>query len=125
MGGISQEAWWVIYNPILSKFFLPTRFKYDKRKAHLSALILSGDISRDQALKEIAQDLEPLGIEADIDYLCVKLQISRKQFDDLMNLPKNTHENYITLKNTLLFRLGKKLSLWSALIITCVGLWGS
>lgn len=89
-------------------FFLPTRFKYDKRKAHLSALILSGDISRDQALKEIAQDLEPLGIEADIDYLCVKLQISRKQFDDLMNLPKKTHKNYITLKNTLLFRLGKK-----------------
>ena len=37
-------------------YILPTRWGIDKRKAHLSALILSGNISREEALIEIKKD---------------------------------------------------------------------
>lgn len=39
-------------------WFLPRRFGVDKRKPHLSSLILSGQMTRDEALNELAQPLE-------------------------------------------------------------------
>ncbi len=34
-------------------YYLPTKFGIDKRKAHLSSLILSGQMSREEALEEL------------------------------------------------------------------------
>ena len=45
------------YESVFTKFFqahyLPTRFGYDKRKAHLSSLIVSSQLSRDEAIEEL------------------------------------------------------------------------
>src|SRR5882757_6727466 len=45
------------YESIFTKFYqayiLPEKFKIDKRKAHLSTLICSGQLSREEALKEL------------------------------------------------------------------------
>ena len=90
-------------------YFLPTRFGYDKRTAHLSALILSGDITREQALEVLSEPLAPVGVEADIDYFCVKLQITRSKFNQYMESQILSHDDYRTIKNTLFFKLGNRL----------------
>ena len=39
-------------------YYLPVKFGYDKRKPHLSSMIHSGQITRDEALEELAQPLK-------------------------------------------------------------------
>jgi N-acetyl sugar amidotransferase len=59
---LGQEFGWQDYGAkhfesVLTRFFqgyyLPTKFNIDKRKAHLSSLILSGQITREEALEEL------------------------------------------------------------------------
>lgn len=91
-------------------YFLPKRFGYDKRIAHLSALILNGDIDREAAIRlldsEATSGPETAG---EISYLCKKLQISTDEFSELMKSQRKYHQDYTSMKNTLLFKLGKKI----------------
>lgn len=78
-------------------YILPTRWEIDKRKAHLSALILSGNISRDDALKELKKDpFNYWDLEADKREFLRKLRIAEDEFSTLMNVPKRKHTNYKT-----------------------------
>lgn len=88
-------------------YFLPTRFGYDKRKAHYSSLILNGELSRAQALQDLNKDRTSFDIEADIKFFCEKLQIDEKTFFGYMEMPKRFHENFYTMKNTPVFRLAR------------------
>lgn len=40
--------------------YLPRKFGYDKRRAHLSCLILNGEMTREEALAELARPPYPL-----------------------------------------------------------------
>jgi N-acetyl sugar amidotransferase len=75
--------------------YLPKRFGYDKRLPHLSSMIMSNSISREEALKKID---EPLYNETelinDINYLVKKLDISIEEYYSLMNLPRNSYKNF-------------------------------
>lgn len=114
-----NEVGWIEYErkhgeSFITKFyqsyFLPRRFGFDKRNAHYSALILNGDISRDEALHSLeSSQLTTVELEAEIDFFVRKLQISREEFDRFMKSPLKFHEDYRTLKDTVLFRLGKFL----------------
>lgn len=91
------------------RYFLPTRFGYDKSKAHLSSLILSGDLTREEACRqyELARTQTDTS-HADIIYLCTKLEISESQFDDYMSMPLATHADFSSIKDTRLFKIFKK-----------------
>ena len=93
--------------------FLPNRFGFDKRRAHYSALILNGDISRDEAINKIKKDkLNNIKeSEADIQFFCTKLEISRDKFDEYMNLEKKFHNEFKSIKTTLVFRLFKNIKI--------------
>ena len=51
----------LIFGSIFTKFFqshyLPKKYGFDKRLAHLSNLILSSQISREEALEELSKPL--------------------------------------------------------------------
>ena len=56
-------------------YFLPQRFNYDKRKAHYSALIMNGDITRNEAIEKLTTEhIASREVEADILYFCIKLK---------------------------------------------------
>jgi N-acetyl sugar amidotransferase len=76
-------------------YWLPKKFGYDKRKAHLSSLIVSKQISRNVALKElkIAHYSEEELIE-DKNYIAKKLGISIKDFDVIMSQPNKSYTDY-------------------------------
>jgi aminotransferase len=87
------------YESRFTKFFqawyLPTKWGYDKRLAHVSSLVVSGQISREEALNELLmRDLPKEEVEADMDYLANKLAITRQEFDTLMKVPIQSHSTY-------------------------------
>ena len=89
------------YESIFTKFYqayiLPTKFNIDKRKAHLSTLICSGQITREDALKELEKPLyEKNELERDKKYVLKKLGLSEKEFENLMKLPVKKHREYGT-----------------------------
>jgi N-acetyl sugar amidotransferase len=86
-------------------YYLPTKFGFDKRRAYLSSLILSGQISREDALTEISQpayDRET--IEKDIRYVAKKLSLSVEDLQELLKGENRTYEDYKNM--AWLFRLG-------------------
>lgn len=92
------------YESIFTKFYqahiLPEKFKIDKRKAHLSTLICSGQITRDEALSELQKPLyAPNDLRLDKEYVLKKLNLSASDFDAIMNLPVRRHEEFKTDKN--------------------------
>lgn len=89
-------------------YFLPVRFGFDKRKAHYSALILNGDITREEAIASIgAEPTTGPQVLAEIEYFCKKLEITRAQFDAYMNAPLRFHDEYPSIKNLFVFRAAK------------------
>jgi hypothetical protein len=85
------------FTKLFQNHYLPVRFGYDKRRPHLSSLIVSGQMTRDEALAELAKPLyDPVELESDITYFCKKLQIPRNDFDSLMSLPLAHHTDFPT-----------------------------
>ena len=83
------------FTKIFQNYILPERYGYDKRKPHLSSLILSGVISREDAKKKLAKPLyDQISLERDIDYLCKKLGISSMIFNEMMNLPLRRNDEF-------------------------------
>ena len=82
-----------------TKFFqahwLPNKFGFDKRKAHLSSLIVSGQMSREEALKELKKPLyDEEELKEDIEFLAKKMGLSVKEFKDIMKMPNKTFRDY-------------------------------
>jgi N-acetyl sugar amidotransferase len=84
-----------LYTKFFQSYFLPTKFKIDKRKTELSALVRSGQISREEALNEL--QLSPYKYdEKTVEYARIKLDLTKSEFDEIINLPQKSHEDYKT-----------------------------
>jgi len=91
-GGKHHES---VYTKFFQSYILPIKFGYDKRKAHLSSLICSGQISRQQALQEIKAALySDRALEQGIDYVINKFGISRDEFQTIIAAPPKSYSDY-------------------------------
>jgi N-acetyl sugar amidotransferase len=82
-----------VYTKFFQSFYLPVKFGIDKRKTELSALIRSGQISREEALGEIYSS--PYAYDQKVvEYVINKLNLSEKDFDEIMNAPIKSHNDY-------------------------------
>jgi N-acetyl sugar amidotransferase len=84
------------YESIFTRFFqgyiLPVKFKVDKRKAHLSTLINSGQITRAEALKEFSLPVyDPIQLKEDKEFVLKKFELSEVEFSQLMEMPVRSH----------------------------------
>jgi N-acetyl sugar amidotransferase len=88
-------------------YWLPKKFGFDKRRAHFSSLILTGQLSRDEALAKIAQPAydEHLA-QQDLEYVSKKLDLSPDEFRALMAGPNKSYRDYKS--NMPLIELGTK-----------------
>lgn len=89
-------------------YWLPERFGYDTRRVQFSSLILTGQMSRDEALEKLKQPAyDPSTIEEDFAYIASKLDISTKELQQYFNMPKKTYKDY---KNQeYLFEVGARV----------------
>jgi N-acetyl sugar amidotransferase len=82
-GGKHYES---IYTRFYQGYILPKKFGIDKRYGHLSDLINSGQLKKEDALNEIEKSPYPSDMqEQDKVYVIKKLGLSLEQFDEIMN----------------------------------------
>ena len=105
---IKKELKWIDYGgkhyeSIFTKFYqsyiLPTKFNVDKRKAHLSSLICSNQITKNQALEVLGLPLfETKDIETEKDYVLKKLGLTEQEFNSMMSEKPRSHSDFKTEK---------------------------
>lgn len=93
---------------VIQLYWLYHKFGVDKRKSHLSSLIISEQISRDDALVEMKKPMyDSKKMEIDIKYVLDKIHISRSEFEDLIHGNNYQHTDYPYSRNYLLNMLRK------------------
>jgi N-acetyl sugar amidotransferase len=101
---LSKELGWKYYGgkhyeSVFTKFYqaqiLPVKFKVDKRRIHLSDLVMNGELTRDQALEELAKPLyTPEDLLRDTDYICKKLGFSSSEWNSYLAAPPRPHSDF-------------------------------
>lgn len=120
---ISKELNWKDYGgkhyeSVFTKFYqayiLPTKFKVDKRKAHLSNLICSEQLTKEEALEEFNKpNYSSNDLATDMEYVLKKFGLSQQEFDSIMEAEPVPHIAYKFDKgffeNNLILRKVKRL----------------
>jgi len=93
-GGKHFESVWTRF---YQGYILPKKFGIDKRKAHLSNLMLAGQISREEARQELAKPIYPAEQFAeDYPFVLKKLGLGESEFQALMQKPVRSHFEFET-----------------------------
>lgn len=84
-----------IYTRFFQGYLLPRKFNMDKRRPHLSSMIVSGQMMREEALAELEGDPYNQKIAAeDTEYIRQKFGLSTEEFDAIMRAPVKASEDY-------------------------------
>ena len=100
-----------VFTKFYQDYFLPKRFNIDKRRAHLSSLVITKQTTRDDALAELDRPpLTPNEEEMILDYICTKLRLSRAEFDAILAQPTRDHSEFANSRR--LEALASKYLMW-------------
>lgn len=124
MAILEKELGWRRYGrkhgeSLFTKFFqnyiLPVKFGIDKRRGHYSTLICSGQMTREEALKAMNEELySPDELKEHKEYVIKKLGFSKDEFEEIMKLPIKSHYDYLT--DEVMCDVAAKIeSLWARL----------
>jgi N-acetyl sugar amidotransferase len=85
-----------IFTRFYQSYILPKKFNIDKRRAHLSSLIYSDQITREEALEEMKHPPYPSEemMKKDKEYVLKKLGLTNEEFEKIMALPIKSHLDY-------------------------------
>lgn len=81
-----------VYTEFFQSYYLPKKFGIDKRKLEYSALVRSGQMKREDALKALQQSY-PFNPEI-IDYTLSKLGLTKEEFQKIMDAPRKSFRDY-------------------------------
>ncbi|WP_323155218.1 N-acetyl sugar amidotransferase [Pseudomonas alvandae] len=88
------------YESIFTRFYqgyiLPEKFGVDKRKLHLATLVMSGQMSREEALMRLAESPYPSteGLETDKKYFLKKMGWDEPKLRAYLERPEKRHDEY-------------------------------
>lgn len=84
-----------LFTKFFQEYYLPRRMGYDKRQSHLSSLIVSGQMTRTEALEILSQPLyTPEELTRDREYLIRKLRVSDEEFEGFLEEPVTYADEY-------------------------------
>jgi N-acetyl sugar amidotransferase len=76
-------------------YWLPRKFGFEKRRAHFSSLILTGQMSRDEALVRIAKpEMDEHFLNQEFEYVANKLDLTTIELRQLFDGQNKTFNNY-------------------------------
>jgi N-acetyl sugar amidotransferase len=105
-GGKHYES---VYTKFFQGYILPTKFGFDKRKGHLSNLICSGNLSRDEALNSLKKSaIEDNEIVYLKDYIAKKFNILDSELEEILRLPIKNYLDYPNYYNSLWYIYSRK-----------------
>ena len=91
----SQKHFENIFTKFYESYWLYEKFGYDTRRVQLSSLILTGQMTRDEALEILKKPpYDPDTIEQDFNRIAEKLEITPDELRGFMKLPNKTYKDY-------------------------------
>jgi N-acetyl sugar amidotransferase len=101
---LESEYGWVDYGgkhhesrftKFYQEIYLPRKFGFDKRRLHLSSLIVSGQLTRETALKELETPIiDEVSRRHDMRFIAKKLGITVDELECLIYAPAKSHLAY-------------------------------
>lgn len=89
-------------------YWMPRKFGYEKRRAHFSSLILTGQMTRDKALERISKpELSEEFLMKEFEYIADKLDFTKEELQKLFDGENKTFNDYKNKRS--LIGLGSKL----------------
>jgi len=83
------------FTKFYESYWLPKKFGYDTRKVQYSSLILTGQMSREEALEKLkAPAHNEETIKHDFEYIANKLDISVAELQGYMDAPNKSYKDY-------------------------------
>lgn len=100
-----------ILTAFIQCYWFPKKFGVDKRTSHLSSMIVSGQMTREEALSNLKEPLYDVKMmDQYIRLIKGKLNISDREFEEIMNAPVHQHTEYQTEDEKIMgFSILKKL----------------
>lgn len=94
-------------------YWMPRKFGYEKRRAHFSSLILTGQMTRDEALERIARpEMDDHFMRQEFRYVANKLDLTEEELQAIFEGQNKTYRDYknkkwlIGLGATVMQKLG-------------------
>lgn len=76
-------------------YWLPRKFGFDRRRAHFSSLIMTGQMRREEALERLlTPELDEHFLEREFEYVANKLDLSVDELRDIFNGPNKSSYDY-------------------------------
>lgn len=89
-------------------FWLPKKFGYDTRKVQYSSLILTNQMTREEALQKLSEPAyDPETLSQEFEYIATKLGISVKELESYLEGPNKTFRDYKSQEG--IYNLGAKI----------------
>ena len=93
-----------IFTRFLEDFWFPKKFGFDRRRAHFSSLILTEQMTRDEAMKRIEKpEYSEEFLLSEFEFVAQKLDISVEDFKKIFNGKNKTYHNYKNKKRIIDF----------------------
>lgn len=92
-------------------YWLPERFGYDTRRIYLSSLILTGQMTREEALEKLkAPSYNPETIDDEFNFIATKLGITHEELQGYFEMPRKYYWDYKNQQT--IFRMGASILRW-------------
>lgn len=114
---MSKEYNWEVYpqkhfESRFTKFYegywLPTRFGFDTRKVQYSSMILTDQMTREDALEKLSKPaIDPEQVPHEIDFIAKKLGITSDELISYRDMPLKSYKDYKSQES--MFELGGKI----------------
>ena len=93
------------FTRFVESYWLPVRFGFDTRRVQFSSLIVTKQMTRDEALVKLQEPAyDPATISQDFEYVATKLRITSSELQSYLTAPKKSYRDYKSQEQ--LFRVG-------------------
>jgi N-acetyl sugar amidotransferase len=83
------------FTKFYESYWLPKKFGYDTRKVQYSSLILTGQMTRAEALEKLSRPAyDPSTVAQDFEYVATKLSITVEELQSYMDAPNRSYRDY-------------------------------
>lgn len=83
------------FTKFYESYWLPKRFGYDVRRVQYSSLIVTGQMSREEAIEKLKQpSFDEATNDHEIEFVASKLDISLDELNSYLVLPKKNYKDY-------------------------------
>ena len=96
------------FTKFYESYWLPVKFGYDPRRVQYSSLILTGQMTREEALERLKEPAyDPETIHDEFKYIAAKLDITEDELRSYLNAPNKSYKDYKNQEG--LFILGARI----------------